>query len=163
MMLAKAITGSQYDILLEQIAARQDEFGQDAISEADEAESELETVLAEAISLGLTTEAAVNRMRRHVESGRFSPDHYLKLWNKRLNEHSTPSAVEDAVNEVAEEAEEAEKEEDEGEPEDEQTELPSASQLSRLKKAELVDLAKERDLPHSGTKADIIARLTEEE
>ena len=102
----------------------------------------------------------MNRMRRHVESGRFSPDHYLKLWNKRLNEHSTPSAVEDAVNEVTEEAE---KEEDEGEPEDEQAELPSASQLSRLKKAELVDLAKERGLPHSGTKADIIARLTEEE
>ncbi|MEE3082473.1 MAG: SAP domain-containing protein [Candidatus Thermoplasmatota archaeon] len=160
MMLAKAITDSQYDILLGQIAARQEEFGKETISKLDEAESELETVLAEAISLGLTTEAAVNRMRRHVESGRFSPDHYLKLWNKRLNEHSTPSAVEDAVNEVAEEAE---KEEDEGEPEDEQTELPSASQLSRLKKAELVDLAKERGLPHSGTKADIIARLTEEE
>ena len=42
-------------------------------------------------------------------------------------------------------------------------ELPSASQLSRMKKAELVDLAKERGVAHSGTKATIIDRLTEEE
>ena len=42
-------------------------------------------------------------------------------------------------------------------------EIDGRDLLSRLKKAELVDLAKERGLPHSGTKADIIARLTEEE
>ncbi|MEE2758378.1 MAG: thrombospondin type 3 repeat-containing protein, partial [Candidatus Thermoplasmatota archaeon] len=158
MKLAKAITEAQYDLLLTLIAERQEEFGEDETSKMDEAESELETVLAEAISAGLTTEAAANRMRRHIQTGRFTPEHYLKLWNKRLNEHSTPSAVEDAVSEVADEVVKEDEEVTE-EPDD----LPSASQLSRLKKAELVDLAKERGLPHSGTKADIIARLTEEE
>ena len=63
---------------------------------------------------------------------------------------------------MTEVVEEADNEEDEDE-QSETVELPSASQLSRMKKAELVDLAKEQGLPHSGTKADIIARLTEEE
>ena len=160
MMHAKAITAKQYNLLAGYISARQDEFGEGAITQLDEAEAELESVFDEAISLGLTTEAAVNRMRRHVTSGRFPPEHYLKLWNKRLNEHSTPSVVEEAVTEVVEEAS---KDEDDDEKRSEAAELPPASQLSRMKKAELVDLAKERGVAHSGTKADIIDRLTEEE
>jgi len=39
------------------------------------------------------------------------------------------------------------------------TELPSEAALKRMKKAELVSLAEERNLGTSGTKADIIARL----
>ena len=37
--------------------------------------------------------------------------------------------------------------------------LPSEAALKRMKKAELVEMAKENDLDSSGTKADIIARL----
>ena len=40
---------------------------------------------------------------------------------------------------------------------------PSISSLNRMKKAELVALAKERGISHSGTKAQIIDALREEE
>ena len=40
---------------------------------------------------------------------------------------------------------------------------PSISSLNRMKKAELVTLAKERGVSHSGTKAQIIDALREEE
>jgi hypothetical protein len=39
-------------------------------------------------------------------------------------------------------------------------ELPSASALMRKKKRELIDLCKERSLDYSGTKKDMVARLT---
>ena len=40
---------------------------------------------------------------------------------------------------------------------------PSISSLNRMKKAELVALAKEMGVPHSGTKAQIIDAIREEE
>ncbi len=41
----------------------------------------------------------------------------------------------------------------------EQASLPSEAALKKMKKAMLVELAKLRNVPSSGTKADIIARL----
>ena len=41
------------------------------------------------------------------------------------------------------------------------SEKPSQSALKKMKKQELVDLAKSMDLPHSGTKADIIERINQ--
>ena len=40
-------------------------------------------------------------------------------------------------------------------------EKPTQADLKKMKKQELVDLAKSMDLPHSGTKADIIERINQ--
>lgn len=44
---------------------------------------------------------------------------------------------------------------------EEATETPSKADLKKMKKAELVDLAKSMDLDSSGTKADLIERITQ--
>ena len=56
-----------------------------------------------------------------------------------------------------EEVEEAE----EDEVAEDTTEAPSKANLKKMKKAELVDLAKSMDLDSSGTKADLIERITQ--
>ena len=62
--------------------------------------------------------------------------------------------------EVVEEAEAEEVDEAEEVAED-TTEAPSKSNLKKMKKAELVDLAKSMDLDSSGTKAVLIERITQ--
>ena len=81
-------------------------------------------------------------------------------------EESTDS--EDEVEEVAEEVEEAEEAEEVEEEvveetvaEEETTEAPSEAQLKKMKKAELVEVAESMDLATSGTKADLIERITQ--
>ena len=69
---------------------------------------------------------------------------------------------EEAVEEVEEEAteEEAVEEVEEEATEEEAAEAPSESQLKKMKKAELVDVADSMGLDTSGTKADLIERIT---
>ena len=66
-----------------------------------------------------------------------------------------PYEAEEATEE-AEEAEEAEEESAE-----ESSDTPSEAQLKKMKKAELVDVAKSMGLKTSGTKADLIERITQ--
>ena len=74
-------------------------------------------------------------------------------------EPSQEEAVEEeAVAEVEEEATEEATEEEAAE--EEVTETPSESQLKKMKKAELIDVADSMGLDTSGTKADLIDRIT---
>ena len=74
-------------------------------------------------------------------------------------EPSQEEAVEEeAVAEVEEEATEEATEEEAAE--EEVTETPSESQLKKMKKAELIDVADSMGLDTSGTKADLIERIT---
>ena len=68
---------------------------------------------------------------------------------------------EEATEEEAtgEEATEEEATEEEA-TEEEATDAPSEAELKKMKKAELVDVAKSMGLSHSGTKADLIERIT---
>jgi hypothetical protein len=88
-------------------------------------------------------------MERHIETGRFSPDHYLEMWSKRIEDADIVAVVN----------EEVKKSDSVPRP----TSKPSMTSLNRLKKAELVALAKERGVSHSGTKAQIIDAIREEE
>ena len=65
------------------------------------------------------------------------------------------------VEEEAEEVEEPEVEEEAEEVEEEKSSVPSKSELNKMKKAELVDLAKSMGLSSSGTKAVLIERITQ--
>ena len=56
----------------------------------------------------------------------------------------------------SEEVEEVEEESTE-----DNSEAPSSSELKKLKKAELVDIAKSMGLSHTGTKADLVERITQ--
>ena len=72
---------------------------------------------------------------------------------------------EEESEEVAEETEEAAEEEEapeeeESEEESESAEAPSEAELKKMKKAELVDVAESMGLDTSGTKADLIERIT---
>ena len=82
-------------------------------------------------------------------------------------ESTEDEAVEEVIEEPAEEAtEEAAEEEEEppaeeeSEEESESAEAPSESELKKMKKAELVDVAKSMGLTTGGTKADLIERIT---
>ena len=66
------------------------------------------------------------------------------------SKHS-PAAIQDDVNWEAQSAA--------ADDSDELAALPSEAALKKMKKAMLVELAKLRNVPSSGTKADIIARL----
>ena len=68
-------------------------------------------------------------------------------------------AAEEATEEAAEEEEEPPAEE-ESEEESESAEAPSEAELKKMKKAELVDVAKSMGLTTGGTKADLIERIT---
>ena len=75
-------------------------------------------------------------------------------------EDSTEDEVaEEATEEAAEEEEEPPAEE-ESEEEPESAEGPSEAELKKMKKAELVDVAKSMGLTTGGTKADLIERIT---
>ena len=78
-------------------------------------------------------------------------------WNEKANvfvtgdpKHS-PAAIQDDVEWDAQSGEATESKED--------SSLPSKAALNKMKKAMLVELAKLRNVPSSGTKADIIERL----
>jgi Ca2+-binding EF-hand superfamily protein len=58
------------------------------------------------------------------------------------------------------EEEEVEEEEAEDEETEETSDAPSEAELKKMKKAELVEMAESMDLDSSGTKADIIGRIT---
>ena len=82
-------------------------------------------------------------------------------------ESTEDEAVEEVIEEPAEEAtEEAAEEEEEhpaeeeSEEESESAEAPSEAELKKMKKAELVDVAKSMGLTTGGTKADLIERIT---
>ena len=47
----------------------------------------LNAILDEAAALGLTTPALVTKMLNNVEYGRFTADHYIKMWRTRIAEH----------------------------------------------------------------------------
>ena len=86
----------------------------------------------------------------------------LNIRNK-LGIEFVPYEAEEAVEvEDDEEAEsEAEEEEEaEEEAEDSSIEAPSKSELKKMKKAELVSVAESMGLDKSGTKADLVERIT---
>ena len=62
---------------------------------------------------------------------------------------------------VEEASEEVVEEESEEEPEEESNDAPTQAELKKMKKAELVDVAKSMGLTTSGTKADLIERITQ--
>ena len=62
---------------------------------------------------------------------------------------------------VEEASEEEVEEESEEEPEEESNDAPTQAELKKMKKAELVDVAKPMGLTTSGTKADLIERITQ--
>ena len=74
-------------------------------------------------------------------------------------EEESEEVVEEETEEAAEEEEEA-PEEEESEEESESAEAPSESELKKMKKAELVEVADSMGLDTSGTKADLIERIT---
>ena len=73
-------------------------------------------------------------------------------------EESEEVAEEETEEETAEEEEAPAEEESEEEPES--AEAPSEAELKKMKKAELVDVAESMGLDTSGTKADLIERIT---
>ena len=80
-------------------------------------------------------------------------------------DESDDESEEEAEDEVAEvaEVEEVEEVEEVAEPisEEETSTAPSEAELKKMKKAELVDVAKSMGLSHSGTKSDLIERITQ--
>ena len=73
-------------------------------------------------------------------------------------EEESEEVVEEETEEAAEEEEAPE--EEESEEESESAEAPSESELKKMKKAELVEVADSMGLDTSGTKADLIERIT---
>ena len=51
----------------------------------------LEAILDMAVSTGMTTPELAGKMHDNVRSGKFTKDHYVKLWSKRLSDASGPS------------------------------------------------------------------------
>ena len=75
-------------------------------------------------------------------------------------EDSTEDEVAEEATEEAAEDEEEPPAEEESEEESESAEAPSEAELKKMKKAELVDVAKSMGLTTGGTKADLIERIT---
>ena len=75
-------------------------------------------------------------------------------------EDSTEDEVAEEATEEAAEDEEEPPAEEESEEEPESAEGPSEAELKKMKKAELVDVAKSMGLTTGGTKADLIERIT---
>ena len=146
---AKAITSQQHDDILDEIRSRRGEFDDTTDGKFDETEKKLARVFSKAVALRLTTKEAVDRMERHVVTGRFSPEHYLEMWSKRIEDIDIVAVVNEEVGG--------------SDTVHRPTSKPSMASLNRLKKAELVALAKERGVSHSGTKAQIIDAIREEE
>ena len=53
----------------------------------------LEAILDMAVSTGMTTPELAGKMHDNVRSGKFTEDHYVKLWSKRLSDASGPSGA----------------------------------------------------------------------
>ena len=90
-------------------------------------------------------------MKKNILRGKFDSEHYLKLWSERIEEDHLEDELEDEL---------------EIDPISvEKTSKPKLTKtnLNKMKKAELVELAKKKGLMTSGTKATIIDRLLEEE
>jgi hypothetical protein len=49
---------------------------------------QLEALWQQVLAAGLTTEGAIDGMRRYMKLGRFDEAHYLRMWSQRLNEHT---------------------------------------------------------------------------
>jgi len=161
MFVAKLISSQQHDEIQDIIRARRVDFGEDTVEASDENQKELARVFTKAVDLGLTTKEAVVRMERNIQAGRFSPEHYLDLWTKRIDDADIKAVVDEVVT-----SKDSPKEDVEftlSTPAGWPTSKPSISALNRMKKAELVTLAKEMGVSHSGTKAQIIDALREEE
>lgn len=77
------------------------------------------------------------------------------LWNKIKKDGITLDEIEDLVEEVMEIKDDIE------EVVDKITELPSLSKMNKMKKEELIQLAKSHSVSHEGTKDNIIERLKE--
>ena len=82
------------------------------------------------------------------------------MWTKRIEESGS---VEEAPTSKEEKDVPEDKQFTLNEPSGWPTGKPSIASLNRMKKAELVALAKEQGVSHSGTKAQIIDALREEE
>jgi hypothetical protein len=169
MFVAKLITPQQHDEIQDLIRTQRDEFEEDEVEMADKTEQELARVFAKAVALDLTTKEAVTRMQRHVSSGRFSPEHYLEMWTKRIEDSDIVAAVDEEEARVEADGEDTEfsLSAPAGWPTSKKSSKPaskpSIASLNRMKKAELVTLAKEMGVSHSGTKAKIIDAIREEE
>ena len=94
MFVAKLITGKQHDEIQDEIRALRNEFGEEEIDDSKQTEKELARLFSKALALGLTTEEAVVKMERHIETGRFSPEHYLNMWSKRIEDQDIDAVVE---------------------------------------------------------------------
>lgn len=53
-------------------------------------QQQLDSLFARAIARGLTDEDCVRTMRRNIETGRFTAQHYIAIWSLRLDETPTP-------------------------------------------------------------------------
>ena len=78
-------------------------------------------------------------------------------------ESETEEPVEETVDsEEQDESDESDESEEENEDSmEEKTSAPTEAELKKMKKAELVDVAKSMGLSHSGTKSDLIERITQ--
>ena len=170
---AGIISNRQFQQIISEIEDRKFEFDDDDVLMEQKENDELASVMEKAVSLGLTTDAATKRMFLHVQAGRFSPGHYIDLWNRRIADHTfdnTPTKPvsenkrkrvrrkqETVANEDAEDIVEMINAEIENVEED--STKPELPDLDTMTKKELTDLLKERDLPVSGKKSELIDRL----
>ena len=54
---------------------------------------ELEKLFAEALRQQVTTVGSVDSMRKHIQTGRFTPDHYIEMWRTRLGLNAAAAAA----------------------------------------------------------------------
>jgi len=144
MYLAKAISEKHHSQVQEEISERKENFDSNDLVELEQVSEDLERVWSKAIVLGLTTKAAVSRMKNNILRGKFDSTHYLKLWSDRIDKNKIEVEGSSVIDEVS------------------KPKLTKTG-LNKMKKAELVDLAKKQGLMTSGTKATIIERILEEE
>ena len=69
--------------------------------------AELESLFEEALRRGVAKPGNVDTMRRNVESGRFTADHYIGMWRGRLGMPPPPAAAAAAPSRQQQRADEA--------------------------------------------------------
>ena len=158
------ISDGQLQRILSEIEDRKFEFDDDDVLTEQRENEELSSVLDKAVSLGLTTDSATKRMLQHVDSGRFSPGHYIDLWTQRIANHTlekTPvePVVESKRKRIKRRQETVPTDASENEKVEEGTTTSESPDFDAMTKKELVDLLKERGLPVSGKKSELIERL----
>ena len=170
---AGIISNRQLQRIISEIEDRKFEFDDEDILSEQEENEEMISVMEKAVSLGLTTDVATRRMFQHVDSGRFTPDHYIDLWNRRIADYTFDKGLAKPVKEkkrkrvrkrldveVAEDTEDiVEKINAEIEAVEESDTKAVLPELDSMTKKELTELLKERDLPVSGKKSELIERL----